>query len=296
VNIRRPTEADAPAVTELTAATDNHFLGEPELSEQDLRRRWTELTLDRDAWLFELENELAGYAALHSAPHTIVHGYVHPQHVGRGVGTRIVELTESEARSREIETIQNAVLAGDKHARALLESHGYSELRHFYRMAIELNAHPAAATWPDGFDVGPVDYANEAGAFHAALDEAFAEEFGHELERDIDWRARRERPGFDPTLWFVVKEGNEVVAAVLCDQERFGGGWIAAIGVRKPYRRRGVGNALLLHAFAELYARGQRRITLGVDAENPTGATRLYERAGMQVAFEAVIYEKHLGV
>jgi mycothiol synthase len=296
MNVRRPTEADAPAVTALTGATDSHFLGEPELSEQDLRRRWTELTLDRDAWLFELDNQLAGYAALHGAPNKIVHGYVHPQHFGRGVGTRIVELTESEARSREIETIQNAVLAGDKRARALLASHGYSELRHFYRMEIELNAHPAAATWPDGFDVGAVDYTNEADAFHGTLDEAFAEEFGHELGQDIDWRARRERPGFDPALWFVVKEGSAVVAAVLCEEERFGGGWIAAIGVRKPWRRQGLGFALLLHAFDQLYARGQRRITLGVDAENPTGAMRLYERAGMQVAFEAVIYERHLGL
>jgi mycothiol synthase len=296
MNVRRPTEADAPAVTELTAATDRHFLGTPELTEEDLHWRWRELTLDRDAWLIELDDELAGYAALHSGADTIVHGYVHPRHLGRGVGTRIVELTEAEAELRHLATIQSAVLATDERAHALLESHGYSELRHFYRMAIELNAPPDAATWPDGIDVSPVDYVNEADAFHATLDEAFAEEFGHESERDIDWRARRERPGFDPALWFVVKDENEVAAAVLCEEERFGGGWVAAIGVRKPWRRQGIGFALLMHAFAQLYARGQRRITLGVDAENPTGATRLYERAGMHIAFEAVIYEKHLAL
>jgi mycothiol synthase len=296
MNVRRPTEADAPPVTALIAAMDTHFVGEPELSEEDLRNEWTDLELDRDAWLFELDDELAGYAALHTWSQTFADGYVHPRHFGRGVGTRIVELTEAEARSRKLEAIQNAVLAADRRACVLLESRGYRALRHFYRMAIELEASPSAVEWPPGLRVEPLDYEKDAEAFHATLDESFAEEFGHEPERGIDWRARRERRGFDPTLWFVVKDGDEVAAAVLCQEERFGGGWIASIGVRKPWRRRGVGFALLLHAFDQLYARGQSRIALGVDAENPTGATRLYERAGMQVTFEAVVYEKRLGL
>jgi mycothiol synthase len=293
MNVRRPTEADAPAVTELIAAMDTHFVGAPELTEEDLQDEWNDLELDRDAWLFELDGELAGYAALHTGAHTFADGYVHPRYFGRGVGTRIVELTEAEARSRKMQTIRNAVLAADEQARALLDSRVYRPLRHFYRMAIELEGRPPAAEWPAGLRAEPVDYEHEAESFHATLDEAFAEEFGHEPERGIDWRARREGRSFDPTLWFVVKEGDEVAAALLC-QERFGSGWIASIGVRKPWRRRGLGFALLLHGFGQLYARGQHRIALGVDAENPTGATRLYERAGMHQAFEAVVYEKPL--
>jgi mycothiol synthase len=293
MNVRRPTEADAPAVTELIAAMDTHFVGAPELTEEDLQDEWNDLELDRDAWLFELDGELAGYAALHTGAHTFADGYVHPRYFGRGVGTRIVELTEAEARSRKMQTIRNAVLAADEQARALLDSRGYRPLRHFYRMAIELEGRPPPAEWPAGLRAEPVDYEHEAESFHATLDEAFAEEFGHEPERGIDWRARREGRSFDPTLWFVVKEGDEVAAALLC-QERFGSGWIASIGVRKPWRRRGLGFALLLHGFGQLYARGQHRIALGVDAENPTGATRLYERAGMHQAFEAVVYEKRL--
>ena len=71
-------------------------------------------------------------------------------------------------------------------------------------------------------------------------------------------------------------------------------GWIRALGVRPRWRRRGLGTALLLHAFGALYARGQRRIGLGVDAENTTGAVRLYERAGMRAAWQADIYERKL--
>jgi len=293
VNIRRPTDADAPAVTALIAAVDTYFIGEPEATEEDVRKQWTELDLDKDAWLLELDGDLAGYADLHTGAHTFADGYVHPRHVGRGVGTRIIELTEGEALARKLNTIQNAVLAADEHATALLESRDYSPIRHFYRMAIELDAPPPTPEWPPGLQVEPLDYDKDAAAFHATLDEAFAEEFGHEPERGIDWRARRERRGFDPELWFVVKDKDEAAAALLCDV-RFGGGWIASIGVLEPWRRRGLGYALLLHGFNELYRRGEHRIALGVDAENPTGATRLYERAGMHKTFEAVVYEKRL--
>ncbi len=63
---------------------------------------------------------------------------------------------------------------------------------------------------------------------------------------------------------------------------------------RKPWRKRGLGLALLHHAFGEFYRRGQPKVALGVDAQNPTGATRLYERAGMHVAYEAVAFQKEL--
>jgi hypothetical protein len=52
---------------------------------------------------------------------------------------------------------------------------------------------------------------------------------------------------------------------------------------------------MLLHCFRELYTRGKRVVALGVDAQNPTGATRLYESAGMHVAYSAVFFEKELG-
>jgi ribosomal protein S18 acetylase RimI-like enzyme len=53
-------------------------------------------------------------------------------------------------------------------------------------------------------------------------------------------------------------------------------------GVRRPWRRRGLGLALLRRAFGEFQRRGERLVQLGVDAASPTGATRLYERVGMR--------------
>ena len=71
-------------------------------------------------------------------------------------------------------------------------------------------------------------------------------------------------------------------------------GWIRTLGVRRPWRQRGLGEAILLHSFGEFYKRSKTTIGLGVDAQNPTGATRLYQKVGMFAASEFVTYEKEL--
>jgi mycothiol synthase len=293
VNVRPPTDADAPAVTALVRAFEERLAGKPEQSEQDLRSDWTDLQLANDAWLVELDNRLAGYGALYTDVNTFADGYVHPDFWGRGVGSRLVELGEAEARRRGAATLQIPVFGNDERAYSLLEGRGYRPLRRYYRMEIELDAPPPEPAWPDGLEVAPYDE-SEAEAFHAALDEAFAEEWGHEPDGDIDWRSIRERRSRSRSLWFSVKDGDAIAAAAVIEEERWGVGWVHSIGVRPAWRRRGLGEALLRHAFAELYSRGRTGIGLGVDVENPTGATRLYERVGMHVASSFVYFEKPL--
>ena len=59
-------------------------------------------------------------------------------------------------------------------------------------------------------------------------------------------------------------------------------------------RRWGLGLALLRHAFVEFYARSKKQVGLGVDAQNLTGATLLYEKAGMRVRQQLVTYDLEL--
>lgn len=66
------------------------------------------------------------------------------------------------------------------------------------------------------------------------------------------------------------------------------------LAVRPAWRQRGLGLALLQRVLREFYRRGTRQVGLGVDAHNPTGATRLYESVGMQVESEYIVYEKEL--
>ncbi len=129
---------------------------------------------------------------------------------------------------------------------------------------------------------------------HDVLEEAFAEHWGHE-PRDLDtWRTTVfGQEWWDPSLAYLVREGDEVVAGSI-NAARFGMGWIESLGTRRAWRGRGLGPALLLLAFGELYGRGERRIGLGVDAGNETGATHLYESVGMRVAWQADVYEKRV--
>ena len=71
-------------------------------------------------------------------------------------------------------------------------------------------------------------------------------------------------------------------------------GWVDTLAVLRPWRRKGLGMALLLHSFGEFYRRGRRKVGLGVDSQNLTGAARLYERAGMHVARQYISYQKEL--
>jgi ribosomal protein S18 acetylase RimI-like enzyme len=59
-------------------------------------------------------------------------------------------------------------------------------------------------------------------------------------------------------------------------------GWISGLGVVRSHRRRGLARAILLTAFNDFFRRGQHSVALGVDADSLTGATRLYESAGMR--------------
>jgi len=96
-------------------------------------------------------------------------------------------------------------------------------------------------------------------------------------------------------LWFMAFDGDQLAGGILCEYERgLDLGWVGSVAVRRPWRRKGLGNALLHHAFAEYYRRGVYKVGLAVDSQNLTGATRLYERVGMHVALQRNTYEKEL--
>ncbi|MBK7448764.1 MAG: GNAT family N-acetyltransferase [Anaerolineales bacterium] len=91
----------------------------------------------------------------------------------------------------------------------------------------------------------------------------------------------------------VAWEGDQI-AGYSQNRFRMGIGWVGTLGVLKPWRKKGLGLALLLTSFADFYQRGMPTIGLGVDASNKTGATRLYQRAGMSIATEFTTFEKEL--
>jgi mycothiol synthase len=288
----RPTDAEA--VVELVAALGKGLGVRIDYGLDDLRSQWRHVDLEHDAWAWERDGRLVAFGSLWKRGEELsLDAFVHPDFFGCGFGTAILRVAETRARARGATKLENGILAVDRRAAALLEANGYRDVRHYFKMTISMEAPPPEPEWPEGLEPRPFDR-EHVRAFHAADDEAFADERGYVSEPFEEFVERRlERPGFDPTLWTAVWDGDEIAATLIADQ-RFGAGWIGGLGVRRPWRRRGLGLALLLRSFGQFYERGECRVALSVDTENPTGATRLYERAGMRVEREEVLYEKEL--
>jgi GNAT superfamily N-acetyltransferase len=141
----------------------------------------------------------------------------------------------------------------------------------------------------------PFERGRDEHAAWAAVQEAFRDNYGHVDFPFESWRAwLMDHPEWRPELSFIAWDGDEIAGATMC-YNFFNGGWVRQLGVRRPWRKRGLGLALLHHVFGEFYARGVNKVGLGVDAENLTGATRLYERAGMHIKLDYARFEKKLG-
>ena len=302
--VRRPVPDDLNGVYEVIRASEIAEFGEAEgFSPDELEDAWRELDLGQDAWVaIAPDGALAGYGYVRNRRHVRldVEVYVHPAHFGRGIGTTLVRLTEARAREHvplappgTRVVVNNWINALNGEARSLLEREGYAPVRHFFRMEITFSAEPPAAAWPAGLTVRSGGANDDLRPFYETSEEAMADHCGHVPRSYEEWRERRERSHFDPSIWFLALDGEEPAGAVMCSVAD-AIGWIDTLAVRAPWRRRGLGLALLTHAFRELYGRDFRRIVLGVDAENPTGATRLYERAGMRIGQQYATYSKEL--
>jgi mycothiol synthase len=283
-------------VAALAAADETALLRVPSrLGEIDILNWWTRVEIERDSWLLEEDGELVAAGWYQTAEELGMHaGIVAEAAKGRGLGSMLADLGESRALAAEVARVHTWTLGADVLARELFAGRGYREVRRFYDMAIELDAEPPPPAVPDGLTLEVFADA-DARAFYEALNEAFQDHWEHhQIPFDRWWEEKLRGPGFDPSLWFVVRDGDEVAAAIRNDADRNGGGYVAAVGVRRRWRGRGLGRALLLRTFAEFHRRGTRRVTLGVDAESPTGATALYDRVGMHVESEMVVFEKEL--
>ena len=292
--IRPPTLDDAPAVVELINACSIAAGGAPDFALHRLLQGWSggDLALDTDAWVAVAPDGLiVGYEeaqlAEEGAPIEL-DGYVHPDFSGRGVGTHLLRLAEARARAASPGSgpirLRATIESTNHAAQQLFAAGGYAAIRHFWRMEIELREMPPAPVWPAGIAVRAFVPGRDERATHAALDEAMADHWDHTPIPFEDWEGMMlRRADFDPALWFLAINGDQIVAVALCFDNPEHGGWVRNLGVRLRWRRFGLGLALLRHAFGAFYARSRQRVGLAVDSQSLTGATRLYERAGMHV-------------
>lgn len=182
----------------------------------------------------------------------------------------------------------------DEALRALLGRSGYAVVRSSYEMGRSLEGELEVPVWPEGIAVVPFEEGH-AEAVHAAQEEGFSDHWGYEPSSLESWRAYNLSEQEDTTLWRIAWAGDEV-AGVCINRPAHGEdksvGWVGTLAVRRVYRRRGLGEALLRESFRTFAERGKRSAGLGVDAENTTGAVALYERVGMHVVRHSDTWER----
>lgn len=301
--IRRQREVDYQPVFDVIHECELSDFGAHWLTEADLSVAQSLMDLERDAWVVEdRRGSVIGVAGVRVSQPVAMFAFVSvlPTYRGRGIGTELLHLTE--ARAEEVApqapegtrvVLRQNVGPHNDDARRLLEANGYPLVRRFWTMAIDLADEPPAPEWPPAVRVAPLAAGEERTVFDA-MDEAFADHWGYAPFDFEEWRRWMvDREGADPSLWRLVWDGNELAAAAL-NRIRGDEGWVNVLGVRRRWRRQGLGIALLRESFREFRRRGLQQALLGVDSENTTGATKLYERAGMQVARTSDTHEKVL--
>ena len=236
-------------------------------------------------------------------------GRVHPDSKGQGIGSAMLAWafdTSHRALERLPEDARLAphVAAPASHQPSidLFEGSGMHLQRVTWRMIRDLDEELPVPELPQGIQVRTLNYPDELENVYRAQDEAFSEHWGY-VKRPFDegFRFWKEMSfvaqQLKPELFFLAMDGDEI-AGLINAQEQYDMsselGWIPMLGVRKPFRKRGLGQALLLTVFRALHERGVERVGLTVDSQNRSGATRLYERAGMQIDEEILNYEIEL--
>lgn len=309
--IRAPTLEDALALVTMMNRYASVYYSSEDFTGQHLRQQWRapDFDLASDAWVVSApDGQLTGYGYIwrwQMAEEELRLGaqtFVHPEYEDRSIGTTLLQLVETRGQQFIPEAAPNArvyvmQVIGSKNraARQLLEQRGYTETRHDWMMGITFSeAPPAPPAWPDGISFRTFIRGQDDRLMYEALDEAFQDHRGHRSGTFERWEQQvLQRENVDPTLWFLAMDGAEVAGVALCYTEPEMG-IVDELGVRRLWRHRGLGMALLRQAFGEFYRRGMRRVELGVDAESLTGATRLYERAGMHILDRLDRFEKDL--
>ena len=278
--------------------------GQVVLGAEYVADEWSRPVFDlaADAWVVTGGGEMiVGYAQATREEPAVVDswGVVHPAHRGRGLGSALVTMIEQRA-ARQLAglpsgRLRHSIFAGDDAAAAIMRARGLRPVRHFWHMLIDLTTSLDQDPAPEGVEITGIEPASQLRVVHAIIEEAFADHWGHHAEAFDRWAEEyTASPAYDPALWLLAtaqgQPADALTGHVAADR-----GWVDYLGVLPPWRGRGLGAALLQRSFATFAGRGIRRVILNVDAENTTGATALYERAGMRVVNRWDLYERPVG-
>ncbi len=308
--------ADIPAIVEawnLAGIVDGD---ENTSTAEDMELHWRSDGVDPETSAFVAVNDGNAIAYARTRPITdlMLHrargtGRVHPDFRRQGIGTRLLELADAQfvERSQSLVdpakplSVQRLAMRTNPGDIALMEATGHTHLRSFFQMEKDLTSSDALSPQElrEGLELRPFEIERDAFAVYEAQGEAFRDHFNSFGDESFEsWRKDMvEYPRFDPALWLLLWDGDQLAAASLNDipsRHNFQVGYVDSLFVRRPWRKRGLATALLHESFALFVARGLHKAALGVDAQNRSGALKIYENVGLQITLESMLFIRYL--
>ena len=315
--MRPVTMNDLGDIVDLANTASLTDLGKPETSLEKKRAELEsgDIDIERDCRIVHDGSGLVtGYIELwNSPPYTrpTAWGCVHPEYCGLGIGSSLVTWAQTHAGSMTDKApagkrvaFQVYSPASNHRALRMFSDNGLSRVRCFLRMRIDMEkeTRPDAPILPDGILIRPFRPGIEEKPLYRTMQEAFSDHWDHvDISFETWLDSYTTNFHYDPTALFIAVDNRngqeEIIGGSLCypaTSEEDGCAYVEDLGVLKPWRRRGIALALLQHTFREFHGREIYSVELYVDSENPTGATGLYEKAGMRTVRRTDLYEREI--
>ena len=308
--------SDLPAMLEVINACKDEDQVERSETLEDITNNYTHLEhCDpfQDMLIAEIDGRMIAYTRVFwnkqedGLTYYQTFGFLLPAWHRQGIGTAM--LTWTEERMRQIAAghkksgprfFQAGAADTEKSTIAMLEKNGYQPVRYEFNMKRSTSDPLPDAPMPPGLEVRPVKPEHIRPIWNA-MQEAFRDHWGYAEEGDETYQAWQGQSSFQPAIWKVAWEGDQVAGMVLnfidepenAEYHRLRG-YTEGISVRRPWRKRGLARSLIVQSIRMFKDMGMTETALGVDSLNLSGALRLYQGVGYRQVKQFTIYRKPL--
>lgn len=231
---------------------------------------------------------LVGYlfADLHGEHRAQLELGVDPDHRRQGIATLLLEsFLVPRPDDAEVSAWAHGDLPG---ASTLASEHGLEPVRTLLELALDVDGPLPSPSPPDGVTIRTFVPGQDDAAWLAVNAKAFAShpEQGTTTQHDLDQRIGSS--WFDPAGFFLAEQDGELVG-FHWTKVQDGEGEVYVVGVAPTAQGLGLGSLLTGTGLHYLSARGLRRITLYVEADNAP-ALAVYQRLGFVEEARDVLY------
>lgn len=219
-------------------------------------------------------------------------GSIVPEWRGRGLGRQLLAWQEQQAAARAAtERIGNPVYGanvGQAGSESLLRHCGYT----LAFTGLTLECEPAAQEWKLPAGIKMRDVASEK---HRMIYEAIADSFSGPRLGSRTFPYVEYLSDFEDTdlgLWRVAWDGDQIAGLAITTINPNGIADTPWVGVRPPWRRRGIARTLMLATLDSLIQHGVRRAVISTHLENTDNSVGLYESVGYRITERRPRYRK----